>query len=196
MSTGQVQGGASPRRPELRRGACIGSYVMIDAIGEGGMGIVYKAYDPELERPVAIKLVHAHASGDDPSAVSVQRDRLLREAKALARLAHPNVLAVFDVGMFGDDVFLATEFVEGRTLGAWLRESKRSQAEILRAFVAAGEGLAAAHRAGLVHRDFKPANVIVGKDGRVRVLDFGLARAGAADDVPPTSLPTSLPIAA
>jgi serine/threonine protein kinase/tetratricopeptide (TPR) repeat protein len=179
-----------PSRPEpspLVRGACVGRYVLLDAIGEGGMGIVYKAYDPELERPVALKLVHAR--GKDASSASVQRDRLLREAKALARLSHPNVLAVYDVGTFGEDVFIATEFIEGRTLGGWLRDAKRSQSEVLRAFLAAGEGLAAAHRAGLVHRDFKPANVIVGKDGRVRVLDFGLARAGLVDDASQGSMP-------
>ncbi len=149
---------------------------MIDTVGEGGMGIVYKAYDPELERAVAIKLLHATGAGGS-SGSTPHRDRLLREAKALARLSHPNVLAIFDVGTLGSDVFLATEFVEGPTLAEWLKQGPRPRSEILAVLLEAGEGLAAAHRAGLVHRDFKPSNVIVARDGRVRVLDFGLARA-------------------
>ncbi len=169
------------RRAAFKRGVCIGRYVVLDRIGEGGMGVVYKAYDPELERPVALKLLHA-GGGEDSSAAALRRDRLLREAKALGRLSHPNVLAVFDVGTYEADVFLATEFVEGPTLRDWLREEKRSRFDVLRAFLAAGEGLAAAHRAGLVHRDFKPANVMVGSDGRVRVLDFGVARLDVGDE--------------
>ena len=163
---------------ELARGTCVGRYVVIDRIGQGGMGVVYRAYDPELDRPIAIKLVAA----DDDEASSAKRDRLLREAQALARLQHPNVIAVHDVGTFRGVVFIAMDFVEGKTLRAWLRDKPRRPREILDAFLAAGEGLAAAHRAGLVHRDFKPDNVLVGNDGRVRVLDFGLARdADAAD---------------
>jgi eukaryotic-like serine/threonine-protein kinase len=163
-------------RARLDRGVCVGRYVIVRWIGEGGMGVVYEAYDPELERAVALKFLHT--SGDPGSSTATgRRDRLFREAKALARLSHPHVLAIYDVGTFGDDVFLATEFVEGPMLATWLKEKKRSRAEVLGALLDAGEGLAAAHRAGLVHRDFKPANVIVGTDGRVRVLDFGLARA-------------------
>jgi eukaryotic-like serine/threonine-protein kinase len=112
------------------------------------------------------------------------RDRLLREAQALARLSHPNVIAVHDVGTFGQDVFIAMEFVEGATLRAWLKSAPRNHREVLDAFLAAGHGLAAAHRAGLVHRDFKPDNVMVGSDGRVRVLDFGLARDATTNPVP------------
>ncbi len=190
-----VTGGEVPlTRRSLERGVCVGRYVVLGLIGEGGMGVVYKAYDPELERAVALKLLHA--SGDpESSTATTRRERLLREAKALARLSHPNVLAVFDVGMFANDVFLATEFVEGPTLADWLKE-KRPRADVLAAMIAAGEGLAAAHRAGLVHRDFKPANTIVGKDGRVRVLDFGLARAEpveAPEVPPPPSLPRDRP---
>ena len=186
-----ITGGAVPRsQRRLERGVCVGRYVVVGWVGEGGMGVVYKAYDPELERAVALKLLHA--SGDpDSSSATLRRDRLLREAKALARLSHPNVLAVFDVGTFGNDVFLATEFVEGPTLADWLKDAKPSRAAILAAMLDAGEGLAAAHRAGLVHRDFKPANAIMGKDGRVRVLDFGLARAEPieAPSLPPLVAP-------
>jgi serine/threonine protein kinase/tetratricopeptide (TPR) repeat protein len=156
----------------LPRGTSVGRYVVLDPIGQGGMGVVYRAYDPELDRPLALKLV---GTGDEES-IGAKRDRLLREAQALARLQHPNVIAVHDVGTFAGDVFIAMDFIEGRTLRAWLRERPRTQREVLDAYIAAGEGLAAAHRAGLVHRDFKPDNVIVGNDGRVRVLDFGLAR--------------------
>jgi serine/threonine protein kinase/tetratricopeptide (TPR) repeat protein len=159
------------RESELGRGTCVGRYVLLDPLGQGGMGVVYKAYDPELDRPIALKLLRA-ADGDAPHL----RERLLREAQALARLTHPNVIAVHDVGTYRGHVFIAMELVEGKTLRAWLRERPRSRREILDAFLAAGEGLAAAHRAGLVHRDFKPDNVMLAEDGRVRVLDFGLAR--------------------
>jgi eukaryotic-like serine/threonine-protein kinase len=138
------------------------------------MGVVFKAYDPELDRAVALKLLRTRVGASDAA-----QDRLLREAQALARLQHPNVIAVYDVGSFGRDVFIAMEFVEGQTLRQWLNKS-HSRREVLDAYLAAGEGLVAAHRAGLVHRDFKPDNVIVGKDGRVRVLDFGLARAAGS----------------
>jgi tetratricopeptide (TPR) repeat protein/predicted Ser/Thr protein kinase len=162
----------SAARPALERGARVGRFMIVDPLGSGGMGVVYKAFDPELDRTVALKLLKT-AEGDG----GVLRDRLLKEAQALARLPHPNVVAVHDVGTFGADVFVAMEFVEGQTLRAWLEKAPRRRREILDAFVAAGQGLVAAHRAGLVHRDFKPDNVIVGSDGRVRVLDFGLATA-------------------
>jgi serine/threonine protein kinase/tetratricopeptide (TPR) repeat protein len=183
--TGMAGEVPQPARPTLERGVLVGRYVILGWLGAGGMGVVYKAYDPELERAVALKLLHTAGAPDASSATS-RRDRLFREAKALARLSHPHVLAIFDVGTFEADVFLATEFVEGPTLAAWLKdEGGRARAEILSAFLDAGEGLAAAHQAGLVHRDFKPANVLVGKDGRVRVLDFGLARAETNDPAPP-----------
>lgn len=169
--------------PVLPRGTCVGRYVIIDKLGQGGMGVVYKAYDPELDRTIALKLLRPR--GNEPDGANLaMHDRLLREAKALARLAHPNVIAIHDVGTFESQVFLAMEFVAGRTLRGWLDECQRTYAEIVATFVAAGEGLAAAHRAGLVHRDFKPANVVVGDDGRVRVLDFGLARAADMDSDP------------
>jgi serine/threonine protein kinase len=168
-------GATSAAAAPLVRGTSVGRYLLLDLLGEGGMGVVYKAYDPELGRPIALKLLQ---TAEEASARL--RDRLLREAQALARLSHPNVIAVHDVGTFQDRVFIAMEYVEGQTLRAWLKAQPRSRPEILSMFLAAGEGLSAAHRAGLIHRDFKPDNVMVGGDGRVRVLDFGLARAATA----------------
>jgi hypothetical protein len=165
-----------PTRAEARRldrGEAIGRYLVVDVVGEGGMGVVYACYDPELDRKVAIKLLQARPDGDD----SRGQAWLLREAQAMARLQHPNVLAVHDVGTLGGDrVFVAMELVDGSTLRAWLRAGKRTWRDVLPVMRAAGAGLAAAHAAGLVHRDFKPDNVLVGKDGRARVMDFGLAR--------------------
>jgi serine/threonine protein kinase/tetratricopeptide (TPR) repeat protein len=165
------------KRPPLERGACVDRYLIVDKLGQGGMGVVYKAFDPELGRPIALKLLNTRSDASD-----VLRGRLLREAQALARLSHPNVIAVHDVGTVDDDVFIAMEFVDGPSLRRWLASATRSQQEILEVFLAAGEGLRAAHRAGLVHRDFKPDNVIIGLDGRVRVLDFGLARTATGDE--------------
>ena len=150
-------------------GGRVGRYLIIEPIGHGGMGVVYKAYDPELDRRVAIKVLRKARS-------ERARVRLQREAQAQARLSHRNVVAVHDVGEVDGSVFVAMEYLEGETLHHWQRQS-RSLAEILEVYGAAGSGLQAAHRAGLVHRDFKPGNVIVGRDGRVCVLDFGLARA-------------------
>ena len=158
---------------ELRRGTTIGRYLITERLGAGGMGVVYAAYDPELDRKVAIKLLHAESWSSDST---LGRARLLREAQAMARLSHPNVIAVFDVGTFRDQVFVAMELIDGHTLTDWLTAAPRTRQEILRLFIQAGRGLRAAHEAGLIHRDFKPDNVLVGRDGRVRVTDFGLAR--------------------
>ncbi|MCA9710519.1 MAG: serine/threonine protein kinase, partial [Myxococcales bacterium] len=158
---------------ELPCGSNVGRYVVLDRLGRGAMGVVYAAYDPELDRQIALKVLHDVRS--DPAGLRRSR-RLQREAQAMARLSHPNVIAVYDVGTFEERVFVAMEIVRGQTLTAWLRAADRTRAEIVEVHVAAGRGLQAAHEAGLVHRDFKPDNVLVGRDGRVRVTDFGIAR--------------------
>jgi serine/threonine protein kinase len=160
-----------PGPATLPRGTNLGRYVLLDCIGRGGMAVVYAAYDPELDRKVAVKLLRT----DLPGTPAELRASLLREAQAMARLTHPHVIAVYDVGTFNDQVFLAMEFIRGRDLRTWLGEAPRSWTEILETFLKAGEGLRAAHDSGLVHRDFKPDNVLVGYEGQVRVTDFGLA---------------------
>jgi tetratricopeptide (TPR) repeat protein/tRNA A-37 threonylcarbamoyl transferase component Bud32 len=169
-------------RPALLRGAGFGRYTVLDPIGHGAMGEVYAAYDPELDRKVALKILDARSETTDPRS----RSRLLREAKAIAKLRHPNVVLVHDAGSVDDRVFLAMEYVAGETLAAWLAGRAHACEEILAVFIAAGRGLGAAHAAGLVHRDFKPQNVMVGSDGSVRVTDFGLAREIGAPDPEPT----------
>lgn len=143
----------------------IGRFRLLECIGRGGMGVVWSARDEELDRTVAIKLLRPEFSGRDVTA----------EARALARLSHPNVVSVFDIGVHGEQRFIAMEYVRGQTLRAW-QQAPRSVPEVVAQFLEAGRGLAAAHAVGLVHRDFKPDNVLVGDDGRPRVLDFGLAR--------------------
>jgi tetratricopeptide (TPR) repeat protein len=135
------------------------------------MGEVYAAYHPDLDRRIALKIVF-ETGGD----AAERRARLLREARAIARLSHPNVITVFDAGTVGDRVYIAMEFVDGETLDEWLRAKTRGWQEILSVFVAAGRGLAAAHAAKIIHRDFKPQNVMIARDGAVRVMDFGLAQ--------------------
>src|SRR5215472_2209254 len=160
---------------DFQSGCTIGRYTLLEKLADGGMGVIYSAYDPKLERKVAIKMLRLKAQADSPA--PRQHARLLREAQTLAKLSHPNVIAVYDVGAFGDQVFIAMEYVEGSTLTHWLAEQQGPWREIVNMFVQAGRRLAAAHAAGIFHRDFKPDNVLVGKDGRPRVLDFGLARA-------------------
>ena len=160
----------------LTKGMEFGRYKIVHRIGSGGMGTVYSAFDPTLDRTVALKVLHDKVENADAE------QRLLREAQAMARLSHPNVVTVHDAGMKDGRPYVAMEFVDGYDLRTWLRREKRSWREIVDTFVAAGDGLAAAHAAGLIHRDFKPGNVMVGNDGRVRVTDFGLARAAEAGD--------------
>src|SRR5690606_7185636 len=140
--------------------------------------------DEDLDRKVAIKLLRGELSRDEHG-----RTRMLREAQALARLSHPNVVQVHEVGQWTDHDYVAMEYVDGRTLDRWLAAGPRSWREILDVMVQAGRGLEAAHAAGLVHRDFKPANLLVGRDGRARVLDFGLARAASERDSKSSSKP-------
>lgn len=170
--------------PIPRRGQSIGRYMVLDPIGEGGMGTIVAAYDPELDRRVALKLIRTRAMADPEAPL-----RLLREAQAIARLSHPNVVAVYDAGHVDGRVFIAMELVHGQTFQEWLAAEPRSNAAVVDALRQAARGLAAAHDAGLVHRDFKPSNVLVGKDGRVRVLDFGLARTSGASDRAPAESP-------
>ncbi len=148
----------------------IADFTIVSELGRGGMGLVYEAYDPDLDRHVAIKVVRDRRAG---SAAGL---RLSSEAKAMARLTHPNVVAVHQVGTIDNQVYVVMELVRGDTLADWLARPDRSWREIIAMFLQVGEGLLAAHRAGLIHRDFKPANVLVDHEGRARVGDFGLAR--------------------
>jgi len=161
--------------PGLAAGERLGRYEIERKVGAGGMGEVYAAHDPQLDRRVAIKVLPATYRTADSAA------RLVREAQALAKLTHPNVVAVHDAGEVDGRVFLAMQFVEGTTLGEHLARHALPAADIVALFVAAGRGLAAAHAAGLVHRDFKPGNVLIDAAGHVAVTDFGLAR--AADEL-------------
>ena len=167
----------------LFAGYRVGRYVLGDRLGSGGMGTVYRAHDPELGRDVAIKLLH-HTD-------EISQVRMRREARAMASLSHPNVLPVYDVAVHEGQLFIAMELVIGRTLRQWLAEGPHRWPAVLERFIAAGRGLAAAHEAGFIHRDFKPANVLLGDDGRVRVMDFGLARpfdGGSRDETRTSSM--------
>jgi Protein kinase domain len=155
--------------------ASIGRFRIDRQLGAGAMGVVYEAFDPDLQRSVAVKVLRA-TPGDSA------RNRLLREARAMARLSHPNVVTVHEVGTSGNRDYVATELISGSNLSEWLRATPRSKREIVDAFLAAGRGLAAAHEAGLVHRDFKPHNVLRSDRGRIVVTDFGLARASHEED--------------
>ncbi|HEY2515893.1 MAG TPA: serine/threonine-protein kinase, partial [Polyangiaceae bacterium] len=173
----------------LATGMTIGRFIVGRLIGAGGMGVVYSARDPGLNRDVAIKLLRRRSGTD---AREMLEGRLRREAHAMARLSHPNVLPIFEVGIHGDRLFVAMEYVAGGTLREWLALEERGTPAIIDAFIKAGSGLAAAHAAGIVHRDFKPDNVLVGEDGQIRVTDFGLARLdGAPEDANAASLSAS-----
>lgn len=185
-ATGRSETGrGSPEPVSLVRGATVGRYTILDRLGAGGMGVVHAAYDPDLDRKIALKLLRPGGPGSSGSA----RSRLLQEARALAKLSHPHVVAIHDVGEHEGEVWLAMEFVDGQTLEAWRTLHPRRWTEILEVLLDVGRGVAAAHAAGLVHRDLKPSNVMVGRDGRVRVMDFGLARARAGPKRAPAKPP-------
>jgi len=150
-----------------------GRYELEDILGSGGWGTVYRARDPELGRAVAVKVVR-HDLARDPAAADKLQARLLREARAMAQVAHPNVVPIFEVQSVDRVVFLVMELVPGTTLRVWLAQGRKPR-EVLRMFLEVGEGLEAAHAFGVVHRDFKPDNVLVGLDSRPRITDFGLA---------------------
>jgi serine/threonine-protein kinase len=163
--------------PQLTAGAQVGRFFLLKLLGEGGMGVVWSAYDPQLDRKVALKFVRTDGGG--PEALG----RFLREAQALARVSHPNVIAVHDVGTDRHALYIAQEFVKGSDLGDWQSAAPRPLAQLLAVYVQAARGLSAAHAAGIVHRDFKPANVLIGEDGQVKVVDFGLARTTGREDL-------------
>jgi len=162
-----------------------GRYTLLGTLGQGGMGLVLAAYDARLDRRVALKLLRSRRGSRSEK---TEEARLLREAQAMARLNHPNVVAVYDAGTLENgSVFIAMEYVQGQTLSRWRQQQERSWREVLGVYLAAGQGLPAAHAAGLVHRDFKPDNVLVGEDGRVKVTDFGLARGEPTEPLPTPS---------
>ena len=177
--SGSGRGRRTPPPAATGRGELIGRYLVLGTLGAGGMGIVYSAYDPELDRKVAIKLLAAQ--GQEGARV-----RMLREAQAMAQLDHPNVVRIYDVGTRDEQVFIAMEHVDGGTAKEWL-EQPRPWREIVRVFEDVARGLAAAHAAGLVHRDVKPSNILLGKDGRARVTDFGVVRRADGPDEPPAA---------
>ncbi|TPV97258.1 MAG: serine/threonine protein kinase [Myxococcales bacterium FL481] len=166
----------------------IGRFNVIERIGVGGMGVVYAGYDADLDRKVALKRLHAPSRDNRVEA----RGRLRREAQAMARLSHPNVVPVYEVGLDDGQLFLVMEYVDGVTLAQWMQQRRRTVASVLDVFVQAARGLAAAHDAGLVHRDFKPENVLVDRHGRARVVDFGLARGAPATDDTTATYPGAL----
>ncbi len=182
LASTELAEGATRRSDATRRAALserpaperIGRFEVTGKLGEGGMGVVYSGVDPTLGRNIALKLVR-------PDRARSGRARMLREAQAMARVAHPNVVPIYETGIHEDGIFFAMELVAGQTLRSWLDEERREWRLIVGRFVEAGRGLAAAHRAGVLHRDFKPDNILIGDDGRVRVLDFGLARAAVGD---------------
>ncbi|MBK9757472.1 MAG: serine/threonine protein kinase [Nannocystis sp.] len=171
----------------------IGRFRVLRRLGAGGMGVVFAGFDLELDRKVAIKLLLV-----DRGEGSIGRTRMMREAQAMARLSHPNVIQIYETGTFRGQIFLAMEYVSGRTLDAWQSARRRPWREILAMYLQAGRGLAAAHAVGIIHRDFKPDNALVDRDGRLRVLDFGLATRGGElnDSAPTTTNPADLTISA
>jgi formylglycine-generating enzyme required for sulfatase activity len=184
----------------LARGEALGRYIVIERLGVGATGVVYAAYDPELDRKVAVKILRPQEGG---AGESRRQARFVREAKAIAKLAHPNVVGIFDVGVDNGRVFLAMEYLQSGTLREWMAARKRPWREIVKMFIEVGRGLAAAHAEGLVHRDFKPDNVLLDRAGTPKVADFGLARlsgpalepdsddGSSQQDAPPEGAPVS-----
>ena len=162
---------------ESRAPGRIGRYVPLDRVGEGGLGVVYRAYDPDLDRRVALKFVRAELLSDEGSD---QQTALMLEARAAAKLSHPNVVQIYDVGDHGGRAFFAMEYVDGTSLRRWLEGDARPWREVVEVFAAAAQGLGAAHDLGLVHRDVKPDNILIDAAGGVKVADFGLARLRAS----------------
>ncbi|MEZ4452952.1 MAG: serine/threonine-protein kinase [Nannocystaceae bacterium] len=154
----------------------VGRFVLLDRLGAGGMGVVYSAFDPELDRRVAIKILRTDRRE------GYSESRFVREAQAMARLSHPNVVQIYDVGEIDDRVYLAMELIAGHSMTQWIRADRPRWREILGVYLQAGEGLFAAHQAGIIHRDFKPDNVLISESGRVCVTDFGLARSADPDE--------------
>ena len=181
---GVTADGAGSGSGRLSAGTKLGRYEIVEFIGGGGMGWVYRAKDTELEREVAIKVVQPTVAGPKG------RERLLAEARAMAKLRHRAVVPVFDVGEYAGGVYVAMALVKGGTLHDWMHAEARPWRQVVARFVEVGRGLVAAHAAGIVHRDFKPRNVLLGEGGEVMVADFGIASAsvdvdddGAAGDV-------------
>ena len=184
VSTISADGAVRVETP-VERGTAVERYVVLERIGAGAMGVVYSAFDPRLDRQVAVKVLKPRKD----------RDALLEEARALAKLSHPNVVAVHDAGVFRDTVFITMERVHGLTLDAWLEQGdRRDWRDILGVLLGAGRGLTAAHDAGSVHRDFKPANVMVDEAGLAKVMDFGLAARASTSDHPSRSRPEGTPM--
>jgi len=171
-----------PAAPEPER---IGRFEIRRPVGTGGMGHVYAAWDPVLQREVAVKLLRRDRVR--PEHLAVASEQLRREAQSAARLTHPNVVAIFDVGEHDGTAYVAMELVDGPSLATWMDATARTWREVLDMFFHAGRGLAAAHGLGIMHRDFKPANVLVGADHRPRVVDFGLAHFGVVPAMPQDS---------
>ncbi|HET6582495.1 MAG TPA: serine/threonine-protein kinase, partial [Nannocystaceae bacterium] len=176
-----LAGGSEVGRGEGSVPRKIGRYAVLEVVGRGGMGVVCTAYDPKLDRRIALKLLREEDVTDARRATTGQA-RLVREARALARLSHPNIVMVHDVDVVDGRLYIAMEYLEGQSVAQWLDRRRRGWRDVLAVFVEAARGLAAAHQANIVHRDFKPANVLLGPGGRVCVVDFGLAKRGNEDD--------------
>ena len=183
---GGAEGGSVLTSEAMRAGAIVGRFSILELVGSGGLGEVFAAYDPDLDRKVALKFLRPGV-GMNPAELADHTARLLREAQALAKVRHPNIVTVYEVGTHEGRVFIAMEFVRGETVSAWARRRQRHWTEVRDVIIPAGEAIAALHATGLVHRDFKPQNIMVEPDGRVVVLDFGLTRASGRPGPAPRS---------